>query len=100
MASFAGLGVAVDSEVATSKSVGFQTLTDFMGKGRANVGDDLIVLLTHLQYACKRISALVASPFNSELGKQMGHGGGVDSFGGRDAPKPLDLVSVLFLSLN
>ncbi|RWR77322.1 fructose-1,6-bisphosphatase, chloroplastic [Cinnamomum micranthum f. kanehirae] len=93
MASFAGIGVAVDSEVGTSKSAGFQTLTDFMGKGTANVGDDLIVLLTHLQYACKRISALVASPFNSELGKQMGHGGGVDSFAGRDAPKPLDLVS-------
>lgn len=26
----------------------------------------------------------------------MGHGGGVDSFAEIDAPKPLDLVSVLF----
>lgn len=68
------------------------TLMEFVGKGGINVGDDLVVLLHHIQYACKRISALVASPFSSTLGKQKGLAGG-DGGSGRDAPKPLDIVS-------
>lgn len=50
-----------------------------------------MVLLYHLQHACKRIASLVASPFNSSLGKLS-----VQSSSGsdRDAPKPLDIVSV------
>lgn len=72
---------------------GPRTLLEFAGKGGADVGDDLAVLLGHLQYACKRISAVVASPFNSELGKQAGGGGTTSSATGRDAPKPLDIVS-------
>lgn len=70
----------------------FCTLMEYVGKGGADVGDDLVVLFAHLQYAAKRIAALVASPFNSSLGKQAGiagGGGGSD----RDAPKPLDIVS-------
>lgn len=46
---------------------GLCTLLDYVGKGGANVGDDLVVLFSHLQYASKRIAALVASPFNSSL---------------------------------
>lgn len=68
---------------------GFCTLMEYVGKGGADVGDDLVVLFAHLQYAAKRIAALVASPFNSSLGKQAGIGSGSD----RDAPKPLDIVS-------
>lgn len=66
-----------------------------MGKGGVGVvgDDDLVVLFQHLQYACKRIAALVGSPFNSGLGKKMGIV--VEGVGGeRDAPKPLDIVSV------
>ncbi|CAN6821665.1 unnamed protein product [Brassica oleracea] len=71
---------------------GYCTLVDFAGYGGggANVGDDLVVLLYHLQHACKRIASLVASPFNSSLGKlSVNSSTGSD----RDAPKPLDIVS-------
>ncbi|KAL2936747.1 Fructose-1 6-bisphosphatase chloroplastic [Bienertia sinuspersici] len=44
------------------------------------------------QYACKRIAALVASPYNSNLGNFV-EGSGNSSRSGRDAPKPLDIVS-------
>ncbi|KAL6964219.1 fructose-bisphosphatase [Sarracenia purpurea var. burkii] len=92
MASSAG-DFRVSSQFAGGGSGGgFCTLMEYVGKGGADVGDDLTVLFTHLQYACKRIACLVASPFNSNLGKQSGIGGG----GGgsdRDAPKPLDIVS-------
>ncbi|KAK9089341.1 hypothetical protein Scep_028423 [Stephania cephalantha] len=68
----------------------FRTLMDYVGKTGEDVGDDLVVLVSHLEFACKRIAALVASPFNSLIGKGVGLGlGGGD----RDAPKPLDIVS-------
>ncbi|XP_065872343.1 uncharacterized protein [Euphorbia lathyris] len=84
----------VKSQMGTSGSGdnGFSTLVEYMGKGGINVGDDLVLLFSHIQYACKRIAALVASPFNSSLSKQSivaGDGSGSD----RDAPKPLDIVS-------
>lgn len=73
---------------------GFQTLMDYMGKGGADVADDMVVLFSHLQSACKRIAALVASPSKSVLGKQKGHGvAATGSVTGRDAAKPLDIIS-------
>lgn len=66
----------------------FLTVPEFSGKG----GDDLVVLYTHLEYAFKKIAALVASPVNSRLGK--GSAGHEDVGSGRDKPKPLDIVSV------
>ncbi|KAL4580996.1 hypothetical protein LXL04_017202 [Taraxacum kok-saghyz] len=80
----------VNSKMDNS-SDGFLTITEYAGKGGANVGDDLVVLFSHLEYAFKRIAALVASPVNSSLGKSSGDGQVVDS--GRDKPKPLDIVS-------
>nr|POF06833.1 fructose-1,6-bisphosphatase, chloroplastic [Quercus suber] len=65
---------------------------EYVGKEGMNVGDDMVVLLHHIQYACKRIAALVASPFNSSLGKQNTVAG-TGTGSGRDAPKPLDIVS-------
>lgn len=77
-----------------STSNEYQTLLDYVGKEGEDVGDDLVVLIAHLQYACKKIAAVVASPFNSVLGKQNGgSGGGLGSGSGRDDPKPLDIVS-------
>lgn len=75
---------------------GFVTLIEYVGKEGIHVKDDLVVLLDHIQYACKRIAALVASPFSYSLGKQTG----LASVGSdRDAPKPLDIVSVFYFSL-
>lgn len=99
MASSIG-GFRVGSQMAGGGESGFCTLMEYVGKGGADVGDDLVVLFAHLQYAAKRIASLVASPFNSNLGKQAGiGGGGGGSSGGsdRDAPKPLDIVSVRLL---
>lgn len=76
--------------------MGSQTLLEFMSKneGSAHIGDDLAILVTHLQSACKRIAAVVASPFGPEIGRTMGVvGSGSVAESGRDAPKPLDLVS-------
>ena len=63
------------------------TMVEYVGQGG---GDDLTVLFTHLQYACKRIAALVASPFNAELGRLQAN---ASVMAGRDAPKPLDVAS-------
>lgn len=106
MASLGGFGFGVRSQVvgggasASSSSCGVDTnglctLTEYVGKEGMNVGDDMVVLLHHIQYACKRIAALVASPFNSSLGKQNTLAG-TGTGSGRDAPKPLDIVSVSF----
>ncbi|KAG2704969.1 hypothetical protein I3760_05G030400 [Carya illinoinensis] len=95
MASLGGSGFVVRSQVVDGSSIGVDngicTLNEYVGKGGIDVGDDLVVLLDHIQYACKRIAALVASPFNSSLGKQTSLAGNNGS--GRDAPKPLDIIS-------
>ncbi|MQM23818.1 hypothetical protein Taro_056888 [Colocasia esculenta] len=65
------------------------TLVEFVGKG---AGDDLALLFSHLQYASKRIAAVVASPFNAELGRR-GKAPAGSASSGRDAPKPLDVVA-------
>ncbi|CAA2988338.1 fructose-1,6-bisphosphatase, chloroplastic [Olea europaea subsp. europaea] len=44
----------------------------------------------HLEYACKRISALVASPLNYSIGKSFSVSGGSAE---RDKAKPLDIVA-------
>ncbi|EXC43850.1 Fructose-1,6-bisphosphatase [Morus notabilis] len=94
--SLSGVGVRLIPRAVASLSGenGVSTLMDYVGKGGIGAGDDLVVLLYHLQYACKRIAALVASPFNSSLiiGKQVGPAGATGG-SGRDAPKPLDIVS-------
>ncbi|XP_052194834.1 uncharacterized protein LOC127802827 [Diospyros lotus] len=71
---------------------GFCTLMEYVGEGGSGLSDELVVVFAHLQYAAKRIAALVASPFNSSLGKQSGIAGSAGS-SDRDAPKPLDIVS-------
>lgn len=104
MASVAG-GFTVKAQMGGSlrrEDDGYVTLIEYVGKKEANVGVDLVLLIDHLQYAFKRIAALVASPFNSSLSKQnMALAGGKGEFG-RDAPKPLDLLSneIIFSSLQ
>lgn len=84
--SFPGVRVCSQSQTSGDCST---TLIEYAGKGGVNVGDDLVLLFTHLQYASKKIAALVASPFNSTL--TTNHSTVVAS--GRDKPKPLDIVS-------
>lgn len=99
MASLSGFTVRSQKGTSSSSDDGFCTLIEYMGKGGINVGDDLVVLFDHIQYACKRIAALVASPFNSSLSKQSSIAGG-GSGSDRDAPKPLDIVSVCLLLIE
>ncbi|KAJ6691077.1 hypothetical protein OIU74_015711 [Salix koriyanagi] len=92
MASQSGFIVRSQMSTSSSSEKGFSTLSEYMGEGGIGLGDELVLLFEHIQYACKRIAALVASPFNSSLSKQSSFAGG-DSGSGRDAPKPLDIVS-------
>lgn len=95
MASFPGLSVRCRAAGgATESRSEYRTLVEFLGKAGIGVGDDVVLLFDHIQYACKRIASLVASPLNSSLGKQASLVGGVGGESGRDAPKPLDIVSV------
>ncbi|XP_047953185.1 fructose-1,6-bisphosphatase, chloroplastic-like [Salvia hispanica] len=89
MAFLGGLASKI-SAVGDHSGAGSQTLAEYMGKGGANVGDELVVLFTHLEYACKKIAALVASPLSSNLGKSSGAGACTSE---RDKPKPLDIVA-------
>ncbi|XP_020582228.1 uncharacterized protein LOC110025886 isoform X2 [Phalaenopsis equestris] len=84
---------AVRSEMAFLDEKRSYTMMEYLGKAGADVGDDLAILIVHLEYACKRIAALVASPFSSEVGRRPVHGEVGLSSSGRDTPKPLDLVS-------
>ncbi|GLJ43479.1 hypothetical protein SUGI_0904030 [Cryptomeria japonica] len=71
----------------------FRTLMDYLGRDGANVPDDMAILFSHMQYACKRVAALVASPWNSAMGKGERPSLAAGSNTGRDSPKPLDIVS-------
>lgn len=83
--------VAADGmAAATAAAETPPTLLEYMGQ--AGAADDLVVLVAHVQSACKRIAALVASPGNAELSRGKA-GGGVAVAAGRDAPKPLDELS-------
>lgn len=96
MAFLGGLGSKITAVASggDGSGTGFQTLADYMGKGGANVGDELVVLFSHLEYACKKIAALVASPSSSNLGKSVRAAVGSAD---RDKPKPLDIVAVRIL---
>ncbi|KAG0557517.1 hypothetical protein KC19_11G136900 [Ceratodon purpureus] len=66
------------------------TMTAFLGTEGSNVDVDLVVLMTHLQAACKHIASILASP--TELQTTLSKSDFM--FGvGRDAPKPLAVVS-------
>lgn len=66
------------------------TMTAFLGTEGSNVDVDLVVLMTHLQAACKHIASILASP--TELQTTLSASDYL--FGvGRDPPKPLAIVS-------
>lgn len=87
------LGNSSSSSSTVANDDGSVTLMEYMGKrGGIGVNDDLVILIDHIQYACKRIAALIASPFNYTIDMPS-------SGSDRDAPKPLDIISVCFSSL-
>jgi fructose-1,6-bisphosphatase I len=66
------------------------SMTGFLGTEGSNVDVDLLVLMTHIQSACKHIAAVLASP--TELQASLSD----SSFSyaaERDAPKPLDIIA-------
>ncbi|OEL23300.1 Fructose-1,6-bisphosphatase, chloroplastic [Dichanthelium oligosanthes] len=81
---------ATDDMAATGAAASPPTLLEHMGQ--AGAAADLTVLVAHIQSACKRIAALVASPGNAELSRAKAAGGGGVA-ADRDAPKPLDELS-------
>ncbi|KAF8658654.1 hypothetical protein HU200_059124 [Digitaria exilis] len=81
------LAAAATEDMAAAASP--PTLLEHMGQ--AGAAADLTVLVAHIQSACKRIAALVASPGNAELSRAKAGAGAVAA--GRDAPKPLDELS-------
>ena len=85
------LAAATDGMAAAAAAASPPTLLEHMGQ--AGAATDLTVLVAHIQSACKRIAALVASPGNAELSRAKAAGGGAVA-AGRDAPKPLDELSV------
>ncbi|KAM5548394.1 fructose-1,6-bisphosphatase, chloroplastic [Rosa sericea] len=95
--------MATPPPYAVASSGKASTLTEYVGDGGVGVGDDLVLLFHHIEYACKRIAALVASPYNnSSLAKPMSLPTATGSGSDRDAPKPLDIVSneIIFSSLR
>jgi fructose-1,6-bisphosphatase I len=81
---------ATDDMAAATAAASPPTLLEHMG--RTGAGADLTVLVAHIQSACKRIAALTASPGNADLSRAKAASGTVAA--GRDAPKPLDELSV------
>ncbi|CAN6177225.1 unnamed protein product [Urochloa humidicola] len=81
---------ATDDMAAAAAAASPPTLLEHMGQ--AGAAADLTVLVAHIQSACKRIAALVASPGNAELSRAKAVGGRVVA-ADRDAPKPLDELS-------
>ncbi|EER90172.1 hypothetical protein BDA96_10G284500 [Sorghum bicolor] len=84
------LAAATDDMAAAAAAASPPTLLEHMGQ--AGTAADLTVLVAHIQSACKRIAALVASPGNAELSRSNKAGRGTVA-AGRDAPKPLDELS-------
>ncbi|KAL2629906.1 hypothetical protein R1flu_014592 [Riccia fluitans] len=68
------------------------TLLDFLSRRSGNLDDGLANVLLHLQAACKRIAALLASPAALQMTSAMKNSMG-PTVAGRDAPKPLDIVA-------
>ncbi|GMH19097.1 hypothetical protein Nepgr_020938 [Nepenthes gracilis] len=75
-----------------------RTLIDYVGRGGIDVGDDLVVLIHLLQYACKRIASLMASPFNSSIGKYVGSSGGSRGEGSERGERDSCIVDFVTLS--
>jgi hypothetical protein len=66
------------------------SLTGFLGTEGTNVDVELVVLMTHIQAACKHIAAILASP--AELQASL-LDSSFDYYADRDAPKRVDIIA-------
>jgi hypothetical protein len=83
-------GGVMPKSVARNSKEDVVSMTGFLGTEGSNVDVDLLVLMTHIQSACKHIAAVLASP--TELQASLSD----SSFSyaaERDAPKPLDIIA-------
>jgi hypothetical protein len=73
---------------------GLITMAAFLGTERSNVDVDLVVLMAHLQAACKQIATVLASP--RELQQESSSPYGTQPFGPSfgDDPRPMITISV------
>lgn len=69
------------------------TLLSFLSKGGSGADDEMVILLSHLQAACARIASLLGSPSTVKAASVKTSKASSTVITGRDAPKPLDLVS-------
>ncbi|BBN07029.1 fructose-1,6-bisphosphatase I [Marchantia polymorpha subsp. ruderalis] len=92
MANSVSSGTSVELAAPVTVEEEAATLIDFLSRREGALDDGLAVVLMHLQAACKRIAALLASPAALQVTSSM-----KDSIGAttaaRDVPKPLDIVS-------
>lgn len=79
-------------------------LPSFLSSESSLVDDGLLIVLTHIQAACKQIASLLASPSSviAAFSKPKSSTSPGTNSSGRDAPKPLDLISndIIKLSLR
>lgn len=87
----------MSSYAAARNSDGVITLTAFLGTEGSNVDVDMVVLMAHVQAACKHIAAVLSSPKEMQTSASaydssasFGVGGGRQ----RDDPRSLRIISV------
>ena len=87
----------LSSYAAARNSDGVITLTAFLGTEGSNVDVDMVVLMAHVQAACKHIAAVLSSPKEMQTSASaydssasFGVGGGRQ----RDDPRSLRIISV------
>ncbi len=86
------------STYARARNVdGVITMTAFLGTEGSNVDVDLVVLMAHVQAACKHIASLLATPRELQQDSaSSAYETEFRSFGGDDNPRPMITISVGF----
>lgn len=86
------------SSYARARNVdGVITMTAFLGTEGSNVDVDLVVLMAHVQAACKHIASLLATPRELQQDSaSSAYETEFRSFGGDDNPRPMISISVGF----
>lgn len=86
----------LSSYAAARNSDGVITLTAFLGTEGSNVDVDMVVLMAHVQAACKHIAAVLSSPKEMQTSASAYDSSASFGVGGRqrDDPRSLRIISV------